>query len=128
IDEWQAVLEAGPDAGALAALERLVVEDRFRPRIAALLEPIYRQNDWWRKLVVILGARLDHVEDPLGRVAVLREIAQIHEGRGGDLGLALEAMARAWLEDPIDDELYEELRVLAERLGAWDALATTLET
>ena len=44
-----------------------------RERIAGLLEPIYRRKDWWQKLVVILDAQLDYVEDRSRRVEMLRD-------------------------------------------------------
>src|SRR5690606_1156451 len=125
IDQYEKVIElaaAGGDGSAgeaaLAALERLVVVDRHKQRIAGLLEPIYRANDWWRKLVVILGAQLEYVDDPAHKVLLLREIADIHETRGGDLRLAHEALSRAWLEDTRDDEVYQRLVALSGRLSA----------
>jgi len=127
IDQYEKVLKDGGDGTALSALERLVVVERHRQRIAGILEPIYRANDWWRKLVVILSAQLDYTEDPRDKVATLREIAEIHENRGGALSLALDALSRAWLEDTGDDDVYQPLVALTAKLGAWDALVATLE-
>jgi len=130
IDQYEIVLDSGP-AGhdrALAALERLVVDEDYQERIAAVLEPIYRHNDWWQKLVVILDARLKYIAEPAQRVQSLREIARIHESRGGDHGLALQALSRAWKEDVQNGEVYDELAALAAKLGAWDTLVETLES
>jgi golgin subfamily B member 1 len=127
IDQFEKVLDVGPDATALSALERLVVDERHKQRIAAVLEPIYRRSDAWRKLIVILGAQLEYADNAQRRVAMLREIAELHESRGGDLGLALDALSRAWLEDTGDDEVFEALFALAARLDAWDELVPTLE-
>ncbi len=128
IEHYEVVLraEVGWEA-ALPPLERLVVEEEVRERIAELLEPVYRANDWWQKLVVILDAQLQYVEDPTRRVEMLREIATLHETRGGDEQLALDALARAWRANVADSEVYDELSVLAAKLGAWDALIETLE-
>ncbi len=132
IDQYETILQdegadrAGAEA-ALASLERLVLEDRHRERITGLLEPVYRAHDWWQKLVVILDARLEYVEDPGDRVEMLREIASLHETRGGDPSLALGALSRAWLEDPNDESIYAELAALAAKLGAWDDFVATLE-
>jgi tetratricopeptide (TPR) repeat protein len=101
--------------------------ERHRQRIAGVLEPIYRSHDWWRKLVVILSAKLEFNDDPREKVQTLREIAEIHENRGGDLRLALDALSRAWLEDTGDDEVYQPLVALTAKLGAWDPLVATLE-
>jgi tetratricopeptide (TPR) repeat protein len=128
IDHLEAVLAMPAGAArALAALERLVVHERHRERIARLLEPIYRAGDEWRKLVVILDAQLAFVDDPPQRVAMLREIAHLHEGRGGDERLALVALSRAWLENIADEEVYGALAALAGKLAAWDEFTATLE-
>lgn len=128
IDQYELVLAA--DAGwqkALPPLERLVVNEDHRERIAEMLEPVYRANDWWQKLVVILDTQVPYVDDPARRVAMLREIAQLHERRGGDPSLALAALSRAWRENVHDSEVEGELSALAAKLGAWDALVATLE-
>ncbi|MFH0899560.1 MAG: tetratricopeptide repeat protein, partial [Pseudomonadota bacterium] len=128
IDQYERALsEDRSHAAAIAALERLVLDPDQRSRIARILEPIYRTHDWWQKLVVILDAQLEYVGERGQRVAVLREIARVHESRGGDLGLALQALARAWKEDITDDEVYEDLARLAEKLGAWAELVTVLD-
>ncbi|HKE15362.1 MAG TPA: tetratricopeptide repeat protein [Kofleriaceae bacterium] len=127
IDQHEKVLEVEADTAALAALERLVVDEVHKQRIAGILEPIYRAKDEWRKLVVILGAQLEYADEAGRRVAMLREIADLHESRGGDLGLALDALSRAWLEDTGDDEVFDMLTALAARLEAWDQLVPTLE-
>lgn len=129
IDQYEMVLAA--DSGwqrALSPLERLVMVEEHQERIAAILEPVYRANDEWRKLVVVLNdVQVKHASDPARRVEILREVAQLHETRGGDPNQALEALSRAWLEDVHDIEVYDELSVQAAKLGAWDRLVETLE-
>lgn len=128
IDQYEQVIEGGAGRDrAVAALERLVVHEALRERIAELLEPVYRSEDWWQKLVVILDAKLDYVRDPLDQVAVLHEIAQIHEQRGGALDLALQALARAWRIDVAEEDSLAKLLSLASKLGAWDEAVATLE-
>ncbi|MEZ4367391.1 MAG: hypothetical protein R2939_14100 [Kofleriaceae bacterium] len=128
IDQLERVLARphGVDR-ALPTLERLVVLESHRQRIVELLEPVYRTRDWWQKLVVILDARLVYVDDAAARVATLREIARIHERRGGDRTLAREALSRAWREDVADAEVLRELAQLAGGQGAWDELIEILE-
>ena len=92
-----------------------------------MLEPIYRNNDEWKKLVVILDAQLEFVAEPEQRVAMLREIARIHETRGGVPRMALEALAKAWREDVGDQQSYDELLGLAAKLGEWNKLIQTFE-
>ena len=136
IDQYEHVIGERPAPGsesaarwerAVAALERLVVHHTHRERIAELLEPVYRAEDWWQKLVVILDAKLAYVRDPADQVATLHEIARIHEERGGALDLALEALARAWHLDVAEPDSLDRLLALAAKLGAWDMAATTIE-
>lgn len=129
VDQYEEVLTVpAGKSRAVAALERLVVDERLRERISELLEPVYRQADAWQKLVVILDAKLDYVDDPLRKAEMLQEIAQIHEQRGGDLRLALEAAARAWHLDVGDTAAAERLIGLAHRRGAWDFAAAELSS
>ncbi|MGN6107456.1 MAG: tetratricopeptide repeat protein, partial [Kofleriaceae bacterium] len=128
IDQYEQAIEEGKLwERAVAALERLVVHEDHRERITELLEPVYRTQDWWQKLVVILDAKLDYIRDPIDQVETLHEIALIHEDRGGALDLALEALARAWRIDVADDASLAKLLSLAGRLAAWDEVVETLE-
>ncbi|HEX7837173.1 MAG TPA: hypothetical protein VF469_06895, partial [Kofleriaceae bacterium] len=127
LDQYEQVIAEGLRwEAAVGALERLVVHEDHRERIAELLEPVYRAQDWWQKLVVILDAKLDYVRDPAEQVRTLHEIARIHEDRGGALDLALQALARAWRIDVADEDSLERLLVLAGKLAAWDEVVTTL--
>ncbi len=128
IDQFQEVLHGEKlwERG-VAALERLVIYDEHRARVIELLEPVYRAQDWWQKLVVILDAKLEYVHDPADQVRTLHEIAQIHEQRGGAIDMALAALARAWRIDVADDEALTKLLALAGKLGAWDEAARTVE-
>jgi golgin subfamily B member 1 len=129
IDQYEAILAGAVDWDkALPQLERLVVLDDHRERIADLLEPVYRKWDWWQKLVVILDAKLAYVDDPARKVEMLREIATIHDTRGGDLSLAFDALARAWKIEPADVSVFDALTNQAARLGAWDELVDVLES
>tara|TARA_R110002073_G_scaffold24260_9_gene82156 strand:- start:70410 stop:81644 length:11235 start_codon:yes stop_codon:yes gene_type:complete len=127
IDQYQEALHMPGGELALTALERLVMDDAHREQIADILEPVYREKDWWQKLVVILDAKLLYAEDQSQRGEMLREIAQIHEERGGDLGLALEALGKAWLEETGDSELYRRFVSLGLSQGKTDLLIEVLE-
>ena len=128
IDQFQEVLHGDKLwERAVAALERLVIHDEHRARVIELLEPVYRAQDWWQKLVVVLDAKLEYVTDPLDQVTTLHEIAEIHEERGGAIDLALAALARAWRIDVADDAALTKLLSLAGKLEAWDEAARTVE-
>ncbi|MDB4968610.1 MAG: repeat-containing protein, partial [Myxococcales bacterium] len=135
IDTYEEVLghvSAHPDA--VRSLERLIVDHDHTFRIAQILEPIYREQDAWQKLVVIYDAELEFIDDKARRVELLREIARIHEKRGGDVRLAFGALARAWSEEASETdaeareaELFLELRRLAHMLGMWRDLVDVLQ-
>ena len=134
IDTYEEVLghaSAHPDA--VRSLERLIVDHDHTFRIAQILEPIYREQDAWQKLVVIYDAELEFIDDKPRRVELLQEIARIHEKRGGDVRLAFGALARAWGEEAAEPDaeeretaLYHELRRLAHMLGMWRELVGVL--
>ena len=128
IDQYQEVLHGEKlwERG-VQALERLVIHDDHRARVIELLEPVYRAQDWWQKLVVVLDAKLEYVTDPFDQVQTLHEIAELHEARGGALDLALAALARAWRIDVADDAALTKLLSLAGKLDAWDEAARTVE-
>lgn len=112
---------------AIAALERLVVHDEHRAEIIELLEPVYRNADWWQKLAVILDAKLEFIADSAQQVAILHEIAAIHDNRGGALDLAFAALQRAWRIDVCDDAALGKLLTLADKLETWEQAAKTVE-
>jgi tetratricopeptide (TPR) repeat protein len=127
IDEYEVVLTMPNGELAVSALERLIVNESCQGRIADILEPVYRSRDHWQKLVVILDAQLRHTDDSVRRSSILREIAEIHEQRGGDLNMALDALGKAWLEEINDSELYDHFVALGYRLSNWSALTKALE-
>jgi tetratricopeptide (TPR) repeat protein len=126
LDQYEEILTTESPERALPALERLAVGEAGRERTLGMLEPIYRHRNWWQKLVVVLDAKLAFQSDPSDQVATLMEIAAIHESRGGDLGVALAALARAWRIEPTRHDVFDQLTALGARMGAWDALCQTL--
>ncbi|HUJ59383.1 MAG TPA: tetratricopeptide repeat protein, partial [Kofleriaceae bacterium] len=128
LDQYAQVIADGHAwARAVSALERLVIHDDHRERVIELLEPVYREQDWWQKLVVILDAKLEYIRDSVEQVTTLHEIAELHEERGGAIDLALAALARAWRIDVADDSALTKLLSLAGKLEAWDEAVRTVE-
>jgi tetratricopeptide (TPR) repeat protein len=128
LDQYEEIIKAGTLwERAVSALERLIVHDEHRERIIELLEPVYRDQDWWQKLVVILDAKLEYIQDPPTQVTTLHEIAELHEERGGAIDLALAALARAWRIDVSDDAALTKLLSLAGKLEAWNEAVLTVE-
>ena len=127
IDYFEEVLKADRANGrAVSALERLILDKEQRYRIAQILEPIYREQDEWAKLVVIYDAQLDFIDDPERRGHLLREIARLHEDRGGSLDLAFRALSRAFEEEFGDESLLQQIESLASRLNNWSEVVQVL--
>jgi tetratricopeptide (TPR) repeat protein len=128
IDYYEEVLRHEPDnPRAIAALERLILDKDQRFRIAQILEPIYKTQDEWAKLVVIYDAQLDFIDDPDRRGHMLREIARLHEERGGSLDLAFRALCRAFEEEFGDEELLGQIEQLAAKLNNWPEVVAVLQ-
>ena len=134
IDAYEEVLGRSPGhPDSVRALERLIVDTDHTFRIAQILEPIYRDQDAWQKLVVIYDAELEYIDDKPRRIELLREIARIHETRGGDRRLGFQALARALGElvkesGSVDEEaeIYADLERLARAEGAWGDLVNAV--
>ena len=127
VDYYEEVLGRDHNhAEAISALERLVMDRDQRFRIAQILEGIYKEQDEWAKLVVIYDAQLEFIEEQDRRVFLLREIAQLHEDRGGSLELAFKALCRAFEEEFGDPDLLEGIERLASRLNNWPELVEVL--
>ncbi|MBI4512241.1 MAG: tetratricopeptide repeat protein [Deltaproteobacteria bacterium] len=129
LDQIEHVLAVEPiHPVATVVLERLLPNQDYRSRIANLLEPIYRSQGSWDKLVGILEIQLEEQGDRGRRIELLREIARLHETRGGAQDEAFHATARAWQEDVSSEEIYKDLYRLAEERGAWSDLVSILDT
>lgn len=121
IDVYDDVASADPkESRALLALERLVQDPQYTLRITQVLEPIYRRLDEWRKLIAVLEAQVELLEDDADRVRVLGEVGELHEKRGHDKALSLHAWMRAFTRDPGYDEARANVDRLAGDMEAWN--------
>ncbi|MET0339843.1 MAG: tetratricopeptide repeat protein [Polyangiales bacterium] len=128
LDIYAQIAALAPDhAEALAALERLAGRPELLARVADILEPLYERAGAWEKLVWITELRIQIESEPTGRAALHRRIAVLHEQRGRSKPRALEALRRALVCDPADDDARREVERLAAQLGDWDALVNALE-
>ncbi|MBN2718541.1 MAG: tetratricopeptide repeat protein [Deltaproteobacteria bacterium] len=119
----EAICEPEGDPGSVSQLERLILNEDLRERIADILEPVYRDTDEWKKLVVILQTQVGYLDTPTDQVEKLREIAQLHETRGQNYLLAFEALSNAFKADPQDRTAYDEMCRLVEGIENWEDLA-----
>jgi golgin subfamily B member 1 len=122
----EALSEPGGDSGSLAELERLILNENFQERITHILEPIYRDTDQWKKLVVILKTQVPYLDAPAEQMEKLREIAMLHETRGGNVVLAFRAHAAALAADPLDRISFDDMVRLSEGIGNWEEFAEAI--
>ncbi|MFH1130672.1 MAG: tetratricopeptide repeat protein, partial [Pseudomonadota bacterium] len=131
IDHYEEVLgRASEHVEAIAALERLVLDRDQRFRITQILEPIYKEQDEWAKLVVIYDAQLEFIDDKEHRVQLRCQIASLHETRDGSLRglrLAFRAICQGFEEDPGNDFLLGEVKRLGEKLDSWPSVVSLLQ-
>lgn len=128
IDVFEETIQRVPSHGpTTTALEELATNEAHQARITQVLEPIYRANDQWKKLVAILEAQARITDDPMERQRLLGEVGRLHEERGNDGALAFDAWARAFAADPADEVSRGEIDRLAAQLDAWDAHVAAYE-
>ncbi len=121
IDVFEDIAQRHPGHQAtVQALEVLVQDLEHRLRITRILEPIYEASDQWKKRIAIYEAQVELSDDSMERVRLLGEVARLHEERGNSGAMAFQAWARAFVEDPQDETVRNELDRLAAQLGAWD--------
>ncbi|MCB9626668.1 MAG: tetratricopeptide repeat protein [Sandaracinaceae bacterium] len=128
IDTFEEVLRTDPThAATVSELEQLVMNEEHQRRITEVLEPIYRQQDQWRKLIAILEAQASLAETPEDAERILGEVATLHETRGGDSAMALEAWGRAFAAAPHSTEARAQIDRLAEQVSDWGQAVAAYE-
>jgi len=126
IEQYKEILAAAPEhAPSLAALEDLFQQGVQPLVIGEILDPLYRMQDAWDKLVGVQEVALGFQADPEERVATMHRIAEIAEQRAGDDAAAFVWMQRALLEAPGHDHTVGEVERLAATLDGWAVLANT---
>ncbi len=128
VETYREILDVDPEhASTLQALELLFAEGVKQQEIGQILEPLYVQFGSWEKLVRILEAQLDHVEDLMDRLAAIQRIAEIYENQLLDAVEAFRWWGRAFLEDMTNEAIIEELERLAAQTESWDELIEIYE-
>ena len=103
--------EAGDPAGAF---EELVTAFRLEPRDEAVEAELVRLGEErWDRLLEVLRGVADVVEDPGLQARLLAGAARLQDGQLVDAGAALSTLAKAFLLDPSQEHLPEELETLA---------------
>jgi tetratricopeptide (TPR) repeat protein len=128
VDQLEAIVNEVPwHKEAIKELEDLVHDEEHKARVVEILRPLYERADDWRRIVQINEEQFRLATDPIEKVSILRNTAQLWETRGNDELRAFAAVGAAFDLVPEDGETRAELERLAEMLGAWEELSSHYE-
>ena len=108
-------------AGARAALEVYLENDRYQTSAVGALEPIYEAGHEVERLLQVQRIKLAREKDAAARVALLLRIGAL-EGEAGRAQQAYQAYAEAFSISPESAEARAALEALADRMGKWREL------
>ncbi len=108
---------------AVAALERLVRIPEHEITIATILEPIYKARADWKNQIGVYEIMARHAFDPVRKIELLHQIAELHEIGGDDATASFATFARALRDDPRNDTTQAQIDRLARQLDGWTAAA-----
>jgi tetratricopeptide (TPR) repeat protein len=131
VPAWLAVAELWkaqkrPDAAA-AALEKVLELDPPNRTAYEELRQIQAEGGNWRAFARVCDAFAPQLADPAEKLALLKEVAGVHEKRLGQKEMAFLAWCRALGEAPGDADSLAEAERLAAETEAFDELAAVLE-
>jgi golgin subfamily B member 1 len=126
IELFEEILGGDPaQADARKALEGLLTDEDHRVRVAAVLEPAFRQTQTLDRLAAVLRIRIENADDSGERMMLLQEAASLEE-QLGNVGEALEARGRVWLEDVANDGALASLEAAVPSARAFDRFVALL--
>ncbi|MCA9595363.1 MAG: tetratricopeptide repeat protein [Myxococcales bacterium] len=124
IEGYRQVLDRDPtNQAALEALEQLGREAEHELAIAEILEPLYRNQGDFQKLIGVHEVQVRRAEDTHRRVELLHQIAELYEDAAGDVNAAFDTLARALAADPSHEGTQATLDRLARVTGRFQDLA-----
>ncbi len=112
------------EAAAIECWERILGEDADNLDAARTLVPHYTRDERWDDLVRVLEVVLRN--EPGDPVALMVELAAVHEQKRGDTSSAYRWLASALRTAPERADLLEEARRTAASSGQWAPLADLL--
>ena len=126
IGQYQEILAAAPEhQPSVSALELLFAEGIRPLQVGEILEPLYRMQEAWDRLLNVHEVQLNYQPDAYERVSMMHRIAEIAEDRAADHERAFTWMQKALLEDPTHDHTLGEVERLGQMLDGWPQLAST---
>ncbi|MES1178847.1 MAG: tetratricopeptide repeat protein [Myxococcales bacterium] len=128
IEGYRQVLDRDPtNQVALSSLERLASDSTHSLAIAEILEPLYRGQGDYQKLIGVHEVQVSQAEEPGRKVELLHQVASLHEDAAGDVNAAFDTLARALAVDPSHEETQAGLDRLARVTGRFQDLARVFE-
>jgi len=109
------------------ALERGLGVDERNAGIRTRLRELYRAQEDWEKLGVLMAGDAEFEEDMTAKVRLLREAAEIHSNQRRDTAAAAELLEKASALVPDDRELLLQLCDAYSASGKGRAAAEVLE-
>lgn len=126
IAQYSEIIAAAPEySPAVSALEDLFASGVQPLAIGEVLEPLYRMQGDWGRLLSVQEVQVEHQSDPIERVVMMHRLAEIAEDKVDDHGRAFQWMQKALLEDPSHDHSLGEAERLSAIVDGWTQLATT---
>jgi tetratricopeptide (TPR) repeat protein len=123
VETYHRALAIDPtNATALGALETLLTNESQQLTVAKTLEPFYRSNNNWPRLVQAYEIMVAHSQEVEEKIGLLHRIAELQESGLDDQAKAFEALGRAFKVDPANTTTQERLEGLARQMGAYQQL------
>jgi len=110
---------------AAKAYERILELDASNLRAAEALVPIYQQVGNAPALARAYEVKLEHVDDPMGKLELLRDVAGLYEGKVNDPNKAFDRFRAAFGIAPEDELSGDDLERVARTTGRWDDVVAT---
>jgi tetratricopeptide (TPR) repeat protein len=102
------------------AYEKILELEPNNLQAAEALIPIYTQANNAKALAGVIEVKLSHEEDPHARLALLREVAALYEGRVREPQKAFDRYLAAFAIAPGDDQARTDAERAAKATGEWD--------
>lgn len=117
-NEMLMIVPAQPEA--IESLIRIFSSGNCCTSIAAILEPIYRDNEAWDQLVALDLQLVEHLEDHNDRYDKLIEVADVYLEQLAAVPESLDIYGRALVERPGDDLCLSKMDELSEIVQSWE--------
>ncbi len=112
---------------AAKAYEKVLELEPQNLQAAEALIPIYTAANNGKALANAIEVKLGHEEDPHTKLALLREVAALYEGKVKDPQRALERYLAAFEIAPGDEQAATDVERAAKVTGGWDKLIESYE-